>query len=161
MKILAIDPSINHIGLAYRRSDAERVQWSQINPPQSRGEWKSDLRERVDLILAKIRVLSLYDTNVGIIEYPAFQNSTRGHIAAQMGYTLDLAYICGAVVASMPNTKWYLPTPQQWKGQQPKMAIGIKFTRWTGVDYNTVSDHCYEAAMMIKWYLDSVAKWKI
>lgn len=151
--VIGIDPSVNHVGVAYKRSRAHDVEWFQVNP--TRGD-ESGIRRLVAAqeIVRKLKIMCVDDAEYGVIEYPNFQESQRGHIAAQQGYTLDLAFVCGYLVCNMPNTKWLMPTPNKWKGNQPKDAVGKKFTRWTGKDYLTVSDHCFEAAMMIKWFED-------
>lgn len=105
-----------------------------------------------------LRKNCIYNFDVGIIEYPNFQTSTRGLISAQRGYTFELAFIAGALYGTNPGATWFMPTPVEWKGQQPKEAVGKKFGKWQGVDYRTIPDHAYEAAMMIKWYLDNVSR---
>lgn len=151
--ILGIDPSVNNVGVAYTRTDrVSDLQWFQIDPIGG------GIEERAKYIVKRLRLLGLQNSNFGVIEYPCFQHSQRGHIAAQKGYTNDLAFVCGYIVASMPDVGWLMPTPNQWKGNQTKVAMGAKFESWTGTPYSQVSDHCYEAAMMIKWFLDNAKK---
>ena len=154
---IAIDPSVNNIGVAYVREQGKRPMWFEFNPEHqgaTRGEWRAELQSRAFQTITRLKMMGLYDTNYGVIEYPNFQHSARGHIAAQKGYIMDLAFVAGVIVSAMPNTQWFLPTPSQWKGQQSKIAIGAKFTRWTGVRHESTSDHCYEAVMMLKWMFD-------
>jgi len=147
---IAIDPSKRNIGIAYKIGDMP-IQWAQVNFAPCEGESRaSELGRCCKSIMSKIRMLGLQNANAGFIEYPNFQMSERGQIAAQKGYTIDLGFVCGYIMGQMPKTVWTLETPIQWKGTQPKEAIGIKFTQWLGVNYETVSDHCFEAAMMLK-----------
>jgi hypothetical protein len=154
MKIIGIDPSINNIGISWLNTETEEIKWHEINPPKDSGNYGSRRRMVGRFLCNNLTILNLTDANVGIIEYPNFQVSQRGKIAAEQGFTLDLAYLSGVVATFMPKTRWLMPTPIQWKGTQPKHAIGVKFGVWTGEDHTQVSDHCFEAAMMIKWYLD-------
>lgn len=147
---IAIDPSVKHIGIAYKIGNTP-VKWMQVNFPLDRKVARGDeLVKCCNTIMTKIRAFGLQNANAGFIEYPNFQMSERGQIAAQKGYTIDLGYVCGFICAAMPKTAWTLKTPTEWKGQQTKEAIGIKFTQWSGIPYQDVSDHCYEAASMLK-----------
>jgi len=152
---IAIDPSIRHIGIAYKVGEA-RVQWTQVNFIPRKGETKAqELVRCCQSIMTKIRVFGLQNAIAGFIEYPNFQMSDRGQIAAMKGYTIDLGYVCGFLCAAMPKTVWTLETPAEWKGNQPKEAIGHKFTQWSGVDYREVSDHCFESTMMLKRLMEN------
>lgn len=156
MKIIGIDPSLNHIGIAWKIDDCQ-VQTKQLDFTNLDFKDKTERLIHVGTCLVRtLKSYALTNADVGVIEYPNFQTSERGKIAATQGYTLDLAFICGYVLSAMPNTRWFTPTPVQWKGGQPKEAIGIKFTRWTGIDYHTLSDHQFEASMMIKWGLNQL-----
>ncbi len=90
-----------------------------------------------------------------VIEYPEWQASERGIIAAQKGYTLDLAFVVGYLCGSLgiPASKCHTPTPNGWKGNLPKKAVGLRFERRFLASAKEVSDHEFEAAMMIDWLL--------
>lgn len=156
MNILSLDPSLNSVGVAL--SIGGRIPRTATLNPRGCHEWKDRGRKMMQITENLIRQVDDFlgeDTfNIGIIEYPNFQVSTRGLIAGQKGYTIDLGFICGVILSRYPTQRWYLPTPIEWKGTQPKEAMGKKFTRWTGIDYRSITDHEYEAAMMIKWYLE-------
>lgn len=51
------------------------------------------------------------------------------------------------------NAEILLPSPYRWKGNTPKHVVGNRFTAWTGRSTLNLTDHEYEAAMMIKWAL--------
>lgn len=126
------------------------------SPEDSRGEDKAKRNLAIGkIVMNKLRLLGWHKAEVGIIEYPSFQSSTKGKIAAMQGYTFGLAWVAGYIMAHMPETEWYLPTPIEWKGTQNKDAMAVKFTYWTGLPSRFYSDHQYEAALMLKWYLDN------
>lgn len=151
-KIVAIDPSLNNIGIAWTIDSGQNLHWQAFHPlylpkvdKATRLEWVGHS------LVKKLEQLRITDADILVIEYPNFQTSVRGAIAAEKGYTIDLGFLAGYLTRAFSSADVYMPTPIEWKGQQPKEAIGKKFTKWTGVDYNTVSDHEYEAVMMIKW----------
>jgi len=154
MKIIGIDPSLNHIGLAWFDTEKDiRVNTLEVEPPFN----PDPVARRIfaaQRLFVKIQTVGFENADVAIIEYPNFQTSERGKIAAQEGHTFDLAFIAGAISGRMRTTRWFMPTPVQWKGNRSKEAMGVRFTEWTGLDYHKISDHRYEAAMMIKWFLD-------
>lgn len=149
MKILAIDPSIHNIGVAC---------WEDENLTTYDLSFKQGAKKMLNTNLRHaLQPLIDFQPDVLICEYPNFQQSVKGKIAAQQGYVADLAFVVGFIVAliSVKGKNLYLPTPNQWKGQTPKDVIGQRYTKWTGQDYHTLSDHQYEAAMMIKWHFDT------
>ncbi len=142
MKYIAIDPSINNIGVAIM-NDGDLT--TRTLSPTEKGK---------DYLMSFLRVaFRNVQCDVLICEYPNFQTSQRGIIAAQQGYTLNLAFVCGFVAAIIDAKKVVMATPTEWKGQTPKHIIGARYTQWTGEDFNEISDHEYEAAMMIEWYI--------
>ena len=89
--------------------------------------------------------------DVLVIEYPNWQGSAKGLIAMQMGYTLDLAFMAGAMASSfgvMPENL-YLPTPMQWKGNMPKTATVHRVQKEFGI--LQISEHEFDAVGMIQW----------
>lgn len=147
MKILAIDPSIHHIGVACWEEDQLRTYDL---------TFKQGAKTMLNITLRHaIQPLIDFAPDVLICEYPNFQQSVKGKIAAQQGYVADLAFVVGFIVALIPTKRVFLPTPNQWKGQMGKDIVGQRFQRWTGINYHTLSDHQYEAGYMIKWYLDN------
>lgn len=144
MRIVAVDPSINTIGVAiWHDGDLETRVHRTLHG------------EKVQLV----RTLPIYlswitgEFDALVVEYPNFQTSTRGKIAAQKGYTLDLAFVAGFVASQIHAKRYFFPTPNQWKGQTPKDIVGRRFTEWCGYDYHDLTDHEFEAAMMCEWCL--------
>ncbi len=153
MRIIAIDPSINTIGTAVWTDGELETHTIRTRLPAKGpvGEKKVALAKQLSILLSSRLIGGVAVADALIIEYPNFQTSTRGLIAAQMGYTLDLAFVAGFVASQIPHKLLLLPTPNGWKGQQRKEIVGQRFTNWTGIDYRKVSDHEYEAAMMCHW----------
>jgi hypothetical protein len=152
MLILAIDPSINNVGLALYNTETGKLITRVLHPPKLQRQYL------LSWICNQIQCVEFFkNINTLVIEYPTFQNSAKGRIAAQKGYTLDLAYIAGYISAEckLKPSCIHLPTPQQWKGNLPKAAVGRRFQRRFGIDPETITDHEYEAAMMIAWCMDS------
>lgn len=151
MLILAVDPSINNVGLALYDTETKKLTTKVLHPPKLKRQY---LLSWIDVTI-KIGFVVVPD--ILIIEYPTFQHSSRGHIAAQKGYLFDLAYIAGYLSAQsgLDPSCIHLPTPQQWKGNLPKAAVGRRFERRFGISADSITDHEFEAAMMIAWFLDS------
>lgn len=155
MKIIAVDPSINTIGVAVWIDGTLETRCIHTT-----GGKKESLVRTLPLYFLELGKDNVDRADALVIEYPNFQTSTRGKIAAQMGYTLDLAFVVGFVARQIPAKENFFPTPNQWKGQCPKEVIGRRFTDWTGMDYNTVTDHEYEAAMMIEWLIRTQTRFR-
>lgn len=153
-KIIAIDPSLNKIGVAMTSNYGDSIDTYCLSPTKI-DDKVLRLKTIGRHLVVNIKSWGYDNAKVGIIEYPSFQVSTRGTIAAQKGYTLDLAFLAGYVISAFPFIKWFLPTPSQWKGNQSKKAIEAKLFRWLGQSNALITDHEVEAAMMIKWYLDN------
>lgn len=156
MKILGVDPSVNNVGLAYWDSNRLFLKTTTFHP-------KRDSESSISSVAVQVARFIHIDFLAGegrldglVMEFPQFENSDRGHQAMIKGFLFDLAFILGylggclGVKASDIKT----PTPNQWKGQMPKKAVGLRFDKTYGLDYEDYSDHEYEAAMMIQWYLN-------
>lgn len=154
MKILAIDPSVNNVGIALFNSELEADK--QLKTYTYKPDGKT-LQCKCVQVLTFCRCMYV-KPDIFIAEYPSFQGSTKGKVAAQKGYTLDLAYIVGYLSASfgLPFGHIYLPTPMQWKGTMPKSAVGHRFEKVYGIKASSVTDHEFEAAMMIDWFLKKI-----
>lgn len=150
MKILAIDPSVNNIGIAIYDTRTKKLQTYTLHPNST-----SLIGKCIQaMVYCRLRMDGQIIDRL-VAEYPTFQGSTKGKIAAQRGYTLDLAFIVGYISASIGllSKDIHLPTPMQWKGTMPKEAVGHRFQKVYGIDYKSVTDHEFEAAMMIDWSL--------
>lgn len=150
MKILAIDPSIRNVGVACYWTDTNELLTKIIRPPSFK-------RDQL-LFLAK-NILSqledwMYNLDILVVEYPNWQGTSKGAIAAQQGYTLDLAFMVGLFVAQFSKAKTFLPTPMQWKGNLKKEATQHRVQKQFG-ELN-ITEHEYDAVGMIQWYLQGM-----
>lgn len=150
--LIAIDPSINNLGFAdLQIDDKGKPTWftELLNPEGS-------LQRRVKYIchhyiLKRIRKIGNHPHNL-IMEMPTFMTGSKGLIAAQKGYTIDLAYIIGAIqgMLDLSPLNVFLYTPQQWKGQKPKSATKAQHKRIFGFDLPS-QDEC-DAKMMLYFH---------
>lgn len=153
MIYLAIDPSVNTLGVAIYDAQIQEYNWKQINVQNF-----STLPQKLaDIQMQVARFVRAFKCNLSevkhlICEYPQFMNSQKGSVAAVMGYTHDLAAICGymAAVCKFANVTFY--TPQQWKGNLTKEAIEFRFKRLFPTT-PLPSDHEQEATMMIRKHI--------
>lgn len=145
---LAIDPSVNDVGVCMYIPKQKEFHWSLIQPPK-----EFDLPQKMYYIKRQLnKGLNILDEVQEIIcEYPQFFNNERGATSVTQGYTLDLACICGYMAGICKFAKTYFYTPNQWKGQQTKHAIEVKFTRLFSEELPT--DHEQEAVMMMRHHL--------
>ena len=155
MKYLSIDPSVNNIGWATYESPLSEPYnpvdglwaWGEWNPPEG-----ATLQERCAYICNKAKAK---DPTHLVVEYPTFMVSLKGQIAAQKGYTIDLATVVGFVAGSLqlsPHAIFFY-TPMQWKGQKKKHMIEVRFLSVFGREHKGTSDHAYEATMMLYKHL--------
>lgn len=149
MNIVAIDPSVNNVGIA---------KWDHVNKKLSTDLYHPVKTQGIVSVSSQIVTfckMLQYIPDILILEYPTFQGSTKGKIAAQKGFTIDLAFIVGYLAASFKlyRNQIFIPTPMEWKGNLPKEAVGHRFEKVYGIRADSVSDHEFEAAMMIDWYL--------
>lgn len=160
MIILGLDPSVNNVGLALLNSDTGDCQTWTFHPKRT----KETPMTQVGAQLARFIFLSVLQGKIRpdlvVAEYPQWEGSERGLIAAQQGYTLDLAFIVGYAVATLGlvPTKIMTPTPMEWKGNMPKTAVKARFEKYFEISADGISDHEYEAAMMAVWGLAETKK---
>lgn len=142
--ILAIDPSINHVGFALLQI-GKQWNWETVNLESKSLQFKCE--ELVSTIVTRGLITQL------VCEYPQFMAVGRGLIAAQRGYTLDLACICGYLAGYYriaPSNIFYY-TPNQWKGQRPKSATLAAFKR-TFPKHTLPSEHAIDATMLLHYH---------
>lgn len=153
MIILGIDPSINNVGLALYNTDSQILKTHVFHPKRPASI------ANIGVQIARFIIISFLQgekrPDALVIEYPEWQNSERGIIAMQQGFTLDLAFVVGFLCGSLgiKASACYTPTPSQWKGNLPKKAVGLRFERRFLVSTKNLTDHEFESAMMIDWYL--------
>lgn len=154
MKILTIDPSVNNVGIALYDTQSSKLRTKLFHP-------KRDKDTPIYRVVREIYVAtSLFlqekkDTvDCLIVEYPNWQNSTKGLIAMQQGYTLDLAFIVGYLAGrfNLSSDKVHLPTPLQWKKNIPKAATERRVQRKFGP--LSISEHEFDAVGLLMWFLN-------
>lgn len=148
MNILAIDPSVNNVGIAWYSTEEKRLCTKLFHPPKGPTMVSIGIQ-----IIKSIQTMKEFD--VIIMEYPQYEGSARGDIASKKGYTLDLAFLCGFIGGffDLGSAKTLTPTPREWKGNRPKSATEAEvkkaFSSFVG------SEHEIDAVGMIFWYLRS------
>lgn len=150
-KALSIDSSVNTVGFATLQiaieEDQKAFYWEY-------GTWNLE----GDDLLGRCRDLCHYVQQSGhdnfdhlIIEWPMFYESTKGQIAAQQSYTINLAAV-GAYLAGFfhtPLEKVTLVTAPQWKGNATKDVTARRFFRQFGDNHLQVDHNAVDAVMML------------
>lgn len=158
MKIVAIDPSVNHVGWAVCEglTRNESGVWDDSASIWRWGCWhiRSNslgfkLREIVEWMIVEFEGVEPNDLLV--IEWPAYFGSEKGQISAQQGHTLNLAGIAGYIAGffRLPPADFYLITANQWKGNLPKEITRMRFFKALGIKQIYKIDHNAVDAVMI------------
>lgn len=146
---LAIDPSVNNLGIAFHNPDTGEYEWKLIIPEGRRIEQKlADIQLQIARFL-RYRSCTFDGITLLVCEYPKFFNSEKGGVAAVMGFTNDLACICGYMAAVCKFAKLHFYYPHQWKGNLTKHAIEFRFKRLFGEQVSLPSEHEQEATVML------------
>lgn len=152
---IAIDPSINNLGVALYDPTTKIYEWKLVHPEGNKLFHRlQDIETSIGQFL-RFRNLTYANITVLICEYPQFFNSEKGAVAATMGFTLDLAAICGYMAGICKLAKIVFQTPQQWKGNLTKQAIEFRFVKLFG-DIPLPSEHEQEATVMLYRYVESL-----
>lgn len=161
--LLAIDPSVNNLGWASYDFQAGGEMYNingagwkfgLIHPkgPNLQYKWK-DCYFKLRRELEDRRVTHFAG------EWPIFFGSMKGKIAAQQGYTNDLAGTIGYLIGKFQVKAEYVAlwTPVQWKGSVPKAITEKKFIRVFGEAgkeiARTVSNDVIDAIMIAEFWL--------
>lgn len=147
MIVLSLDPSVNNVGWAVYDTIQRKWWW---------GQWKLEANN----FQAKCRELALHiELEIGeydhlVIEWPTFYNSAKGHVAAKMGYTIDLAAIAMYVAGyrKLGPDQLDLVTALEWKGTVTKVVTMKKFMRIFGIKDHQLSDHVIDAIMLLHFW---------
>lgn len=104
----------------------------------------ADLRDHITSLQNEFN----FDTLV--CEWPSFYDSARGQIAAQQGYTINLAGIAMYIAGwfHIPHQRLFLYTAPNWKGTVKKEATARRFYRLFGLNSVTVDHNAVDATMM-------------
>jgi len=136
VKIMGIDPSINHTG------------WGCIDTSNSNGElvhmnsgviipanWEATGNERYRRIAVELfRIMTLPVPDLVVVEWPTFEESARGRdLVKKKGLTKLCAVAGGCVaVAAVHGISYALVTAWQWKGKTPKPLIKLRVEELLG-----------------------------
>lgn len=96
-----------------------------------------------------------FDFSVLVCEWPRWYDSTKGAVAAQQGYTINLAgiamYIAGYFQVDF--RKLFLYTAPDWKGTVKKAVTARRFFKlFEGIDPMKVDHDTIDACMMLVWH---------
>jgi hypothetical protein len=162
--ILAIDPSMHNLGFACHnlnlgcdRYDIDSDAWrfglihprAQQTEPQYR--WRN--------AFAKLKKnVGWWPTHLAS-EWPSYFATTKGKIAATMGYTIDLAGMTAYIAGRFGMRADYITLwkPEQWKGMVPKHVTQQKFIRLYGKAAESIvrnySHDVIDAIMIAEYWL--------
>jgi hypothetical protein len=162
--LLSIDPSVNNLGYAlYNMGVGEEMYnlnsdawlYGTVYPhgKYMQHKWRDAYRQ------LGVRLDGLVPTHFAS-EWPCFFSGEKGRIAAQLGYTIDLAGIVGYLAGRFGvNADWIsLWKPQQWKGSVPKYVTERKFVRLFGLGAKKaisrgISNDAIDAIMIAEYWL--------
>ncbi len=153
MKILAIDPSVNNVGIAWHDNELGTTKSSLFKPTR---HTMPCICHAICSHLALTVLQKGERPDFVILEYPQWEASERGLIAMQKGYTLDLAFIVGFIAGrlNLAPANILVPTPRDWKKNIPKAATELRVKRYFGSNLRAgISEHEYDALGLILWYL--------
>lgn len=159
MKIVAIDPSIREVGWALVEGLVHDDKgWHDENAVWKWGHWEIrsnsyqfKLQEIVEHIIIDCGGLD-HTEDWLVVEWPMYFDSEKGHVAAKMGHTINLAgvdcYIAGYF--RLPWRNWHLLTAIQWKGSVSKEITRMRFFRQMGIkQIYKVNHNAVDAVMML------------
>lgn len=157
MRYLGIDPSVNNVGIAFYDDETDELVTATFHPKRLSETTSTQIAVQIVRYILIQLLQGRKRADYIVLEHPQWEDSQRGNQAAAKGYTLDLAFLVGYIAGSMglAATKTFTPTPLEWKGNMPKTAVESRFKkRWP--KHRKVSDHEFEAAMMIDWMISQL-----
>ena len=128
---IAIDPSINNLGIAIFLDDVLHT-YDLVHPQANLTGEKDytlkarDMMNKIRAILNKVKEI---DSKVQLVtEIPDhFGDSGRGYIARETGAILKLSFVCGMICGLSEDTIVYKPSA--WKGQMSKEVVRARLVR--------------------------------
>lgn len=155
MIILGIDPSVNNVGLALYNTETKELTTRTFHPSLKLKSHLPSLSVEICRFISVVFLQKEKKIDCLVIEMPQWENSQRGKIAGQQGYTLDLAYIvgfCGGRLGLNP-LDINVPTPNLWKGQVSKSTTENRMRKRFKLE-DAKSDHEFDAIGLVAWFLD-------
>lgn len=155
MIILGIDPSVNNVGLALYNTETKELTTRVFHPSLRLKSHLPSLSVEICRFISVVFLQKGKKVDKLIIEMPQWENSQRGKIAGQQGYTLNLAYLVGFFSGyfRLNPLDVYIPTPLLWKGQTPKSATENRMRKRYNLITVRLSDHEFDAIGLIDWFL--------
>lgn len=162
MKSLCLDPSINNVGWSVfdtkKKNKADAWRWGTWNLQGANLEMRiMDLIGYIDEDILK-GGLELGNLDFLITEKPTFFSSERGHIAAHMNYTIDLAAINYYVAGHyhFNHRQHFAITATMWKGSIGKNVTARRFFRaYPEVHQNSLSEHAIDSIMLHRFWIQT------
>jgi Holliday junction resolvasome RuvABC endonuclease subunit len=152
MNILSIDPSVRNIGVAILQLEDKKLKQVLEYTWHCPDDIKDQLVRLANNAYIHIcRWIGVIKFDYIVIEYPQFMMGDKGLIAAQRGYTIDLAFISGYLAAKFntQGSQIFIYTPMQWKGTKPKSATQAAYERLNfGTRTCNPTEHSIDAAML-------------
>lgn len=89
-----------------------------------------------------------------VCEWPTFYDSAKGQIAAQQGYTINLAGIAMFIAGwfHVTHQRLCLYTAPDWKGTVKKAVTARRFFKLFGLDEMKVDHNAIDACMMLVYH---------
>lgn len=155
-KILALDPSVmNRCGWACVVLEINEF-GIVTKDDWDFGFWEVDgtsFQMRCSDLKDSIKQLG-FEFDILVIEWPTFYASTKGQIAAQQGYTINLAgiamYIAGYFRVDF--RKLFLYTAPDWKGTVKKAVTARRFFKMFNLSELKVDHNAIDACMMLVYH---------
>ncbi len=159
MKIISIDPSTINVGWAVIEGlkrhpktgvwDDRKAKWRYGNFNLFALSLQAKFHEIAENMIAHFDIDPEEDWLV--LEWPMYFGTEKGQVAAQMGYTLNLAGIDGFLMGyfRMPWQQCHFVTAAQWKGSVSKEITKMRFFRAMGIKQIFAVDHNAVDAVML------------
>lgn len=150
MKILALDPSVmNKCGWATLVLSEGKEEWDFGSFEVSGMNFQmrcSDLKDHITHLNFEFDTL--------VCEWPTFYDSAKGRIAAQQGYTVNLAGIAMFIAGyfRVDFRRLFLYTAPDWKGTVKKAVTQHRFFKLFGLSSEQVGNDTVDAAMMLVYH---------
>lgn len=118
MKLIAIDPSINYMGVAV--FTGKTLTLHELLQPQTTSD---DYIEKSWSMYLQVRIiLERFEVDRIILEVPD-NFGVAGYHARETGSIQKLTFVCGIMYSLRVYTKIKTVLPRQWKGQLSKEAV--------------------------------------
>lgn len=152
-KALSLDCSVNNVGFATLQISYDEEQQQKAFDWEF-GVWNLEgegLLDRCLDLCHYIQQTNNADFTDLLIEWPMFYESTKGQIAAQQSYTINLAAVGAFVIGFFhaPLDRVRLITAPQWKGNASKAVTARRFFRRFNINSLHVDHNAVDACMML------------